>query len=41
MKGDEFDYEYGDKPFIHHKPGKWAGEVSNDFRLCRGTPKDC
>lgn len=22
--GDEFDYEYGDKPFIHHKPGKWS-----------------
>jgi phage RecT family recombinase len=24
--GDEFDYEKGDKPFIHHKPGKWAGK---------------
>jgi hypothetical protein len=24
--GDEFDYEYGDKPFVHHKPGKWAGK---------------
>jgi recombination protein RecT len=23
--GDEFDYEKGDKPFIHHKTGKWAG----------------
>jgi recombination protein RecT len=22
---DEFDYEYGTKPFIHHKPGKWTG----------------
>lgn len=24
--GDDFDYEKGDKPFIHHKPGKWAGK---------------
>ena len=23
--GDVFDFEYGDKPFIRHKPGKWAG----------------
>jgi len=22
--GDEFDYEYGDRPQIHHKPGKWS-----------------
>jgi len=26
--GDEFDYEYGDKPFVHHKPGKWNGHKS-------------
>ena len=25
-EGDEFDYEFGDKPFVHHKPGKWADE---------------
>jgi recombination protein RecT len=24
--GDEFDYEYGSKPFILHKPGKWSGD---------------
>jgi phage RecT family recombinase len=24
--GDEFDYEYGDKPFVHHKAGKWTGK---------------
>jgi len=24
--GDEFDYEKGDRPRIHHKPGKWAGK---------------
>ena len=24
--GDEFDYEKGDRPHIHHKPGKWAGK---------------
>jgi len=24
--GDEFDYAKGDKPFVHHKPGKWSGE---------------
>jgi recombination protein RecT len=23
---DEFDYEYGSKPYIHHKPGKWSGD---------------
>ncbi|HEY1808884.1 MAG TPA: recombinase RecT [Acidobacteriaceae bacterium] len=21
---DEFDFEYGDRPSIHHKPGKWS-----------------
>ena len=24
--GDEFDFEKGDKPHIHHKPGKWQGK---------------
>jgi recombination protein RecT len=23
---DEFEYEYGSKPYIHHKPGKWSGD---------------
>jgi len=27
--GDEFDYQKGDKPFIHHKPGKWAGKEAS------------
>lgn len=26
--GDEYDYEFGDRPFIHHKPGKWYGDPS-------------
>jgi recombination protein RecT len=25
--GDEFDYEYGSKPFVRHKPGKWHGNI--------------
>lgn len=24
--GDEFDYGYGDRPFVHHKDGPWKGE---------------
>lgn len=24
--GDKFEFEYGDRPRIVHKPGKWAGE---------------
>jgi recombination protein RecT len=26
--GDEFSFEYGDRPSIHHKPGKWSKEVN-------------
>jgi recombination protein RecT len=38
--GDEFDYEKGDKPFIHHKPGKWAGkEAALIFTYAVGRTK--
>jgi recombination protein RecT len=38
--GDEFDYEKGDKPFIHHKPGKWAGkEAALTFTYSVGRQK--
>lgn len=39
--GDEFDYEYGDKPFIHHKPGKWSGkEAAMEFAYAVGRQKE-
>ena len=39
--GDEFDYEYGDKPFVHHKPGKWAGkEAALKFTYAVGRQKE-
>jgi phage RecT family recombinase len=38
--GDEFEYEKGDKPFIHHKPGKWAGkEAALTFTYAVGRIK--
>ena len=38
--GDEFDYEKGDRPFIHHKPGKWAGkEAALTFTYSVGRQK--
>lgn len=38
--GDDFDYEKGDKPFIHHKPGKWAGkEAALKFTYSVGRQK--
>lgn len=39
--GDEFDYEYGDKPFVHHKPGKWAGkDAALTFTYAVGRQKE-
>ena len=39
--GDEFDYEYGDKPFVHHKPGKWTGkEAALMFTYAVGRQKE-
>jgi len=38
--GDEFIYEKGDKPFIKHKPGKWAGkEAALTFTYSVGRQK--